>query len=44
MPSVSNPTPEDRENRKVNNVQTRRAAADKAEKILGSKAKVSLED
>lgn len=37
-------TPEYRENRKVDNVLTRRAAIEKAERMLGSKAKVSLED
>jgi UDP-glucose 4-epimerase len=39
----SNLKPEYREARKVNNVQTRRAAVDKAEKMLGFKADIDLE-
>jgi UDP-glucose 4-epimerase len=36
--------PEYREARKVANVQARRAAVEKAEKMLGFRAKVTLED
>jgi len=39
----SNLKPEYREARKVNNVQARRATTEKAEKMLGFKARVDLE-